>query len=204
VSIPSGAGDESRERIKRLLGLFRRGVISEDDLVEQLEECAHADAGAEADDARSKQRRRLALASVLDQYRAAEASGAETLVTWARLSADDGLAGGLRTIAAREAYHAELLTQRVRELGVEPKARIPSWLSDYNARMSDPSASDVERLEAIVGQFPDIESALAPLSRTIASIDGDALTRELLRTIEQDERASLEWFHSAYTARSSR
>lgn len=201
-----GKSDESRERIKRLLGLFRRGVISEEDLLEQL-----AEAGAQShtsqqdrDDSRSAERKRLELAFVLDRYRAAEASGAETLTQWSRLSGDNALSGGLRTIAAREAYHAELLACRVRELGAEPRAEIPSWLSEYNSRMSDPAATDVERLEAIVQQFPDIESALTPLAQTIDSIDEDPLTRELLRTIEQDERASLEWFHSAYTARAAR
>lgn len=194
-------GDESRERMKKLLTLFRQGAISEEDLLTQIEASAPAKVREDED---SGERKRFELASVLDRYRAAEASGAETLSEWSRLSLDAGLSGGLRTIAAREAYHADLLARRVRELGAEPDAQIPSWLSDYNSRMVNPAATDVERLEAIVGQFPDIEAALAPLEKTIESIDGDPLTRELLRTIEQDERASLEWFHSAYALRATR
>ncbi|TFH28452.1 MAG: ferritin-like domain-containing protein [Myxococcales bacterium] len=187
--------------MKKLLTLFRQGAISEEDLLTQIEASAPAKVREDED---SGERKRFELASVLDRYRAAEASGAETLSEWSRLSLDAGLSGGLRTIAAREAYHADLLARRVRELGAEPDAQIPSWLSDYNSRMVNPAATDVERLEAIVGQFPDIEAALAPLEKTIESIDGDPLTRELLRTIEQDERASLEWFHSAYALRATR
>jgi hypothetical protein len=199
--------ESSREEIRKLLALFRRGAISEEDLLLQLDDwngpTSRAPPRPLADEDTERARRR-SLIAVLDQYRVAEESGAETLRAWSNLSGDPALTGGLRTIAAREAYHAELLGRRVQELGGEPSATIPDWLSEYNARMVDPRVTDVDRLEAIVGQFPDIEAALAPLEETIASIDGDPLTRELLRTIEQDERASLEWFHSAYATRSIR
>jgi hypothetical protein len=194
--------DRSREETKRLLSLYRKGLISDDDLVAQLEEVraagvASANDGPSASETKS-------LVEVLDGYRAAEASGAETLRKWAASSRDAALAGGLRTIAAREALHAELLEQRVRELGAEPSAAVPHWLADYNAALLDPAASDSDRLEAIVNQFPDIDAALAPLEQTIGTLDRDPLTREMLRTIGQDERASLEWLHSVYAAKSPR
>jgi rubrerythrin len=196
------AKESTREEVRRLLALFRKGLIAEDDLLEQLEEIRATGAEASAgDDAPS---RVAALLGVLDGYRAAEASGAATLRKWSDLSADAGLAGGLRTIAAREAFHAELLDRRIRELGGEPHARVPAWLADYNEVITDPRATDDDRLEAIVAQFPDIDAALAPLERTIESLAGDPLTRELLRTIGQDEKASLEWFHSTYATRSTR
>lgn len=195
------AGDE----IRKLLHLFRQGSIGEDDVMVRLQDLGRAGpevtAGAVPEETEARAQK-LALIDILDGYRAAEASGASTLTTWARLCGDEALAGGLRTMAAREAYHAELLDNRLRELGGEPRAQIPAWLREYNARMSDPAATDLERLEAIVGQFPDIETALAPLERAIEAIKDDPLTRELLRTIEQDERATLEWFHSAYATRS--
>jgi len=198
------AKESSRDEVRRLLALFRRGLITEDDLLEQLEE-ARDPRGEEPVSAESEGEDRIeALLSLLDGYRAAEASGAATLRKWSDLCEDAGLAGGLRTIAAREAFHAELLERRIRELGGEPHARVPAWLVDYNEAITDPRASDDERLGAIVAQFPNIDAALEPLEKTVESLVGDPLTRELLRTIGQDERASLEWLHATYATRSIR
>ena len=196
------AKPSEREEIRRLLGLFRKGLIAEDDLVDQLEDVRGTAAGPSGSADADASERVETLLGLLDTYRAAEASGAATLRKWSDLSEDAGLAGGLRTIAAREAFHAELLDRRIRELGGEPHARIPPWLADYNDAIIDPRATDDDRLGAIVAQFPDIEAALAPLEKTIESLSSDPLTRELLRTIGQDERASLEWFHSTYATRS--
>jgi rubrerythrin len=196
--------DGSREETKRLLVLYRKGLISEENLVDQLEEIRSATAtGKEPAEPLTEVSERE-LVAILDGYRAAEESGAETLKRWAALSRDAALAGGLRTIAAREVLHAQLLEQRVRELGAEPTAAVPAWLSDYNATLLDPRASDSERLASILRQFPDIEAALAPLEKTIDSLEADPLTREMLRTIGQDERASLEWLHRAYAMRATR
>ena len=196
--------DNPREQTKRLLALYRKGLISEDDLVDQLEEAHRQAASGDGSTVPALRPPGQVIVAVLDGYRAAEESGAETLRRWAELCSDAALAGGLRTIAAREALHAELLAQRVRELGSEPKAAVPSWLLDYNAALTDPRASDADRLQTIVTQFPDIETALAPLEKTIESLEEDPLTREMLRTIGQDERASLEWLHSAYATRAPR
>lgn len=196
--------ESTREEVRRLLALFRKGVIAEDDLLEQLAEVRDAATKPTSSEDIGTPSRAEALLGVLDGYRAAEASGAATLRKWSDLCEDAGLAGGLRTIAAREAFHAELLDRRIRELGGEPQARVPTWLVDYNDAITDPRATDDDRLDAIVAQFPDIDAALAPLEQTIESLAGDPLTRELLRTIGQDERASLEWFHSTYATRSAR
>jgi hypothetical protein len=196
--------EATREEVRKLLALFRKGLIAEDDLVEQLEEIRGAEGGRPAGDDAGEPERAAALLGLLDDYRAAEASGAATLRKWSDLCADEGLAGGLRTIAAREAFHAELLDRRIRELGGEPHAKVPAWLAEYNDAITDPRATDEARLGAIIGQFPDIDAALAPLERTIESLEADPLTRELLRTIGQDERASLEWLHSTYATRSLR
>src|SRR6266516_2573164 len=49
----------------------------------------------------------------LDDLRAAEAASAEVLAAWIAVCALDGLRGGLRVIAEREAAHAELLAERL-------------------------------------------------------------------------------------------
>jgi bacterioferritin (cytochrome b1) len=182
-----------RDDMKKLLALYRDGRLSEEELLARL---ATADEGAnsrQGDDAPERRE----LAEVLDGYRAAEASGAETIAAWAESSPDPRLAGALRVVAAREAAHAAVLERRVRELGREPSARIPSWLERYNEALLADNACDEERLTAVVGRFPDIQAALAPLRERIDSLEHDPLTRELLRAIAQDEEATLRWMHAA-------
>jgi len=197
------SNEGAREDVRKLLALFRKGLIAEDELILELEQIRSVPERdtVETTDARERVE---ALLGLLDGYRAAEASGAATLRKWSDVCGDAALAGGLRTIAAREAVHAELLDRRVRELGGEPRAKVPAWIADYNETITDSRATDDDRLGAIVAQFPDIEAALAPLEKTIESLESDPLTREMLRTISQDERASLEWFHSAYATRAAR
>lgn len=138
------------------------------------------------------------VAERLDACRAAEESGSTTMESWADLSSDPALAGGLRTAAAREATHALLLERRLRELGVEPRASIPGWLLRFNAALLDPKARDVDRLGAIVAQFPDPEAAVEPLDELIDAVRDDPLTHELLSTIRDDERVTLRWMHASY------
>ena len=189
--------DRKRE-LDRLLSRYRGGEISEHDLlaeVEHLDRRAGHLAGVESVAGAE-------LVATLDAYRAAEASGAQTLEAWIQLTDDDGLIGGLRSAAAREARHASLLEDRLQELGGRPAAVIPEWLRAYNAVITDPAATDLERLAAIVEKFPDIGTAIAPVRALIESIDGDALTRELLRAICVDELATVRWAHEAYSDRS--
>ncbi|MFQ5478456.1 MAG: hypothetical protein ACE5E4_07560 [Candidatus Binatia bacterium] len=191
------------EELKRLLALYRKGHISEDLFIEQMAELEGTDPGSASPEPAAGNRgpRGPSLVDMLDSYRAAEASGAATIRAWIDLTDDGELEGGLRTIAAREAAHAELLEQRLAELGVSAQARIPEWLERYNAAILDPSASDLDRLGAIVAQFPRIEDAVEPVRRMAQSVTGDELTREILLTICDDESATLSWFHDAWKKR---
>lgn len=190
--------------LRRLLALFRKGHITESVLLSQMREIENSEVGV-ADDATETHSRESQhagappLASRLDDYRVAEASGAEALRAWAELSRDPILIGGLRTIAAREAAHASLLEERLRELGATPSAETPQWMSEYNASITNPDASDLDRLTSLVAQFPNVEEAVAPLQQIIDSIEDDELTRELLQTICEDEVATLKWIHAAFS-----
>jgi hypothetical protein len=183
-----------RDDLRRLLALYREGSLGEDDLLAEL--APEAD-GRPVDAGPGARAARRELAATLDAYRAAEDSGAETIAAWAELCEDPALAGGLRVIAAREAAHAAVLEQRVRELGREPSAQVPAWLESYNETLLAAGASDADRLAAVVLRFPDVEAALRPLHERIEAIEGDVLTRELLRAIAQDEEATLRWMHAA-------
>src|SRR6185369_13192778 len=99
-----------RDDMKRLLALYRDGRLAEEELLARL---VPADESANAAPRRDDEPERRELAEVLDGYRAAEASGAETIAAWAEASPDPRLAGALRVVAAREAAHAAVLERRV-------------------------------------------------------------------------------------------
>jgi len=187
-----------KESMRGLLALYREGRIGEDELLARLT----ADmTSAERASGSTPHAGGGSLAERLDVYRAAELSGAETIRAWADRTSDPELRGGLRVIAAREAGHAQLLEQRVRELGLEPTAVVPDWLARYNRTLLEEDSSNDERLAAIVDRFPDVGAATTDLNAQIEQIRDDTLTRELLRVIAQDEELTLRWFHEAHARR---
>jgi len=192
----------TREELDRLLSLFRKGAISEAVLLDQLEQLSaegrdesDTDAG---DEAQAQETSETRLATLLDEFRAAEASGAQTLSRWAEQSDDPRLVGGLRVLAAREYGHAVLLEHRLRELGAEPRAEIPSWLASFNKALIASDASDIERLGALVAQFADTTRSTERIDRAIAMAGEDGITREVLAVIKTDELATIEWLRHAY------
>ena len=185
-----------REPLRKLLALYREGKIDEEDLLSRL-----LPEGERTEDPSAHGSNRARIAELLDAYRAAEQSGAETLRAWADRSTDVELRGGLRVIAGREAAHAEVLAQRVRELGREPRAEIPGWLARYNATLLEEGRSDADRLGSIVARFPDVSAATAGLRAVIEQMTDDPLSREVLRTIADDEELTLRWFHGAHARR---
>jgi hypothetical protein len=201
-----------REQLDRLLKLYRHGRISEDLLLDQLEDVAEerdgsdggvasASNGSPAMPADATADTTAALIEILDRFRAAEDSGSQTLLRWARLTTDASLVGGLRVVASREAAHASLLEERIRELGKAPTAEVPAWLAGFNEALVSRDATDLERLAALVAQFEDFARAMEPLEEAITLAADDELTREVLRAIRDDEIATIEWFRSAYAAR---
>ena len=182
----------NRQEISWLLAAFREGRISEDAVISRLQPLVPPSA--------SSAEGTVDLRVSLDQFRAAEVSGAETLRRWALVAADPVLVGGLRVAAARESQHASLLEQRLRELGGEPSAEIPSWLRELNSRIADPAARDTDRLSAIVEYLPDSDRGAMPVHELVESACDD-LTAELLRNICADDLITTRWLHEAYRAR---
>jgi rubrerythrin len=130
----------------------------------------------------------------VDQYRASEGFVAEYLERWADVTPDAGLKGGLRTMHEREAAHERLLERRLRELGEEPVAKLsPARREQSLALYASAERSDREKLESIAVLFADPEDFMQPLVDLIENITDDAQTRELLRTILDDEWASIRW-----------
>src|SRR5256712_13036598 len=91
----------------------------------------------------------------LDDLRAAEAASAEVLAAWIAVCAFDGLRGGLRVIAEREAAHAGLLPERLGELGVPPRAALAeSMRAAALQRLGSERVSDEQKLATLLARHP--------------------------------------------------
>jgi hypothetical protein len=138
---------------------------------------------------------------LLDEYCCGEGFVSEYLGRWIELSSNEALKGGLRTIREREAAHARLLEARLRELGDEPRATIPTERREQSlALFASAEKTDAEKLLALAVLFADPADFLRPVTDLIAQIQEDPQSRELLRTIVDDEWASINWLVGMHKA----
>ncbi len=154
-----------------------------------LEECVSGLSGA-------KTASREEVIKFLDQFRAGEALGEASLGAWIAVSDTACLRGGLRTVQLREGMHAQLLEQRIKELGSSPSFEIPEAIHrKVMESVGDPDKSDAQKVLEFTQQFPDIDQALAKIYQHADTADEE--TQSLLRTIAQDERSTLEFLSEA-------
>jgi bacterioferritin (cytochrome b1) len=131
---------------------------------------------------------------LLDVYRSTEGFVAEYMPRWIEASRHEGLKGGLLVIQKREASHAEVLETRLRALGGVPQAVVAAErLEKEIPFFGSTERSDVEKLQVLANLFGDPEEFLKPLTEMIETIHGDQQSKELLRTIVDDERATIKW-----------
>jgi hypothetical protein len=131
---------------------------------------------------------------LLDEYRSSEGFVAEYLGRWIEVSDHEGLKGGLRTIREREAAHSRLLEARLRELGGVPQAAVPEERRNQSlALYASPEKKDVEKLHTLAILFQDPADFMKPVTDLIEQIQEDQQSKELLRTIVEDEWASIKW-----------
>lgn len=134
----------------------------------------------------------------LDRYRAGEALGEASTAAWAQVSDTACLRGGLRTIAMREGIHARLLEERIKELGGTPEAEVPEKIYQRTmAQAGGTEKADAVKVKEFVARFPDCDAALKPIHDFADRLEDDPETASLLRTIAQDERATLEFLTEA-------
>lgn len=180
------------KKLAKLASWQERVEARLDELASQLGDTAPAP-GLEAATAGREE-----IVRFLDQFRAGEALGEASLGAWIQASDLGCVKGGLRTVQQREGFHARLLEQRIKELGGECRAEIPQAIEEGTMQgAADPDKGDAAKVLEFVQRFPDIDRALAPLFEMADRLDDDPETQALLRTIAQDERSTLEWFHEA-------
>ena len=133
----------------------------------------------------------------LDDLRAAEAASAEVVRAWLAVCTADELRGGLRVIAEREAAHAELLAERLRELGAPSTAAVAEPVrAAALARFGATGVPDEEKLALVLGRYPDDEVATRPITALLEQLDHDLETRELLRLVAEGEGATFAWLRA--------
>lgn len=185
--------EKALSRIERALEKLGDRQAAICDEIEKLKDRVDALAGASSLD---PSRRRLI--EFLDQFRAGEALGEASLGAWIAACKTECLRGGLRTVQMREGMHARLLAERIKELGGSPVYEVPE--ARYRTVMEGAGSreiSDADKVHGFVRQFPDIDAALRPIQEQADRLDGDPETQSLLRTIAQDERATLEFLTDA-------
>jgi len=152
--------------------------------------------GYEGSDAPSE---RELIVHLLDNYSITEGFVAQYLPKWIDVSPNETVKGGLRTVQRREAAHAGLMKARLRELGESQTATIPEARKHQEIPFfSSKEHSDEEKLKVLSDLFGDGEAFLSPVTRVINQISEDLQTKEILITILDDERESVNWIQGMY------
>ena len=158
----------------------------------------HVYAGYQGKDNPSERER---IVHLLDTYASTEGFVAQYLPKWINVSPNAAVKGGLRTVQAREAAHARLMKARLRELGETSKATIPEQRREKEMPFfASAEITDEEKLKTLVDLFGDGEKFLQPVTDLINQISDDLQTREMLRTILDDERQTVAWIQRTHQA----
>jgi hypothetical protein len=106
--------------------------------------------------------------------------------------------GGLLAIQQREAFHAQLLEARLRELGGSPQCAVPTEQREKDmALYASTEKKDAEKLAYVASRIPDLSKALTFITDVVDQIQEDQQSKELLRSLVQDEMSSGQWLLEA-------
>lgn len=132
----------------------------------------------------------------LDGYRAAEALAASSFGAWAAVSDTPCLRGGLRAVQMREAWHARIFEERIKELGGSPKAELPAEAEEFFMSFGQTDRTDAEKVQAFMAAAGD-PKVIEQLEEKIAQLENDQETQFILKCVVDDERASLAFLNQA-------
>lgn len=182
---------------RQLLKAYRKGLISDQLFEAQMRE-VQTGAGKYTVNGKSHGSEREMIVHLLDEYRCAENFASEYLNCWKEVSDQDCVKGGLRVIQQREAYHAKLLEDRLRELGGSPQCTVPTEMrSKEMAVYASPTKTDAEKLQYVAPQLENLSKGLKFITDVIDQIQEDQQSKELLRSLVQDEMSSGQWLLEA-------
>ena len=187
---------------RQLLKAYRKGLISDELFEAQMREVQNGNPNGPAQylyNGKPHASEREMLMHFLDEYRCAENFAADYLHCWSEVSDQECVRGGLRVVQHREAYHAKLLEDRLRELGGTPQCTVPTAQREKEmAIYASKEKKDAEKLQYVASQVDDLGQALKFLTDVIDQIQEDQQTKELLRSLVQDEFSSGKWLLEAH------
>jgi hypothetical protein len=183
--------------VRQLLKAYRKGLISDELFEAQMRELQTGGAKYVFNGKAHASEREMIL-HFLDEYRCAENFAAEYLNRWSEVSDQACVKGGLRAIQQRETYHAQLLEDRLRELGGIPQCTVPAEQREKEiAIYASTEKKDTDKLQYVANQITDLPKALTFITDVIAQIQEDQQSKELLRSLVQDEMSSGQWLLEA-------
>lgn len=186
--------------MRQLLKAYRKGLISDELFEEQMRDLNHNGNGQQCFmyNGKAHATEREMIMHLLDEFRCGENFASEYLNRWIEVSDQDCVKGGLRTVQQREAFHAQLLEARLRELGGIPQCTVPAERRDKELPFyASAEKKDLEKIQSIAGRYNDPAAALKHITDVIAQINDDQQSKELLRTLVDDEMSSLKWLLEA-------
>lgn len=189
---------------KQILRAYRKGIISESVFEQEIASIESNNGHTNAMEGGFEcggeffESEKAALLHLLDKTRATEARGAEQITKWLQMCKLECIGGGLRMICEREAYHAKVFKERVKELGGTPKATAVAGLLTF---MSEPALSDAQKmLQFALLAGTDPRGFFKPFFDVIRDIKEDIVTRDMLREFLDDELSSIAWLHDTAPA----
>jgi len=182
--------------VRQLLKAYRKGLISDELFEEQMKELGSQQRYVYNGQSHASEREMLM--HLLDEYRCGENFASEYLARWIEVSDQECVRGGLRTVQQREAFHAQLLEARLRELGGIPQCTVPAERREKEMPFyASAEKNDLEKLQSIAARIKNPAEVLKPITDVIDQIQEDQHSKELLRTIIDDEVSSVKWLLEA-------
>jgi len=184
----------TRFEMEQLLKAYRKGLIS-DALFEQQAKEVNGGGGNYTYAGKTHATEREMIMHLLDEFRCGENFAAEYLNRWIEVSDQACVKGGLRVVQQRENYHAQLLEARLRELGGTPQCTVPAERRDKELAFYASKTKDADKLGSVMARLEgqDISAVLKPLTDAIGQIREDQQSKELLRSLIDDEMSSGKW-----------
>jgi len=187
--------------VRQLLKAYRKGLISDALFEAQMQELQNGSQNGQAKyvyGGKPHASEREMILHLLDEFRCAENFAADYLNRWIAVSDQECARGGLRVVQQREAYHAQLLEARLRELGGIPQCTVPTERRDKElAFYASAEKTDAEKLLVATAPLTDPARVLKYITDVVDQIQEDQQSKELLRSLVQDEMSSITWVKEA-------
>jgi len=182
--------------VRQLLKAYRKGLISDELFAEQMKDLNGARQYAYNGTSHATEGEMIM--HLLDEFRCGENFASEYLNRWIAVSDQECVKGGLRTVQQRETFHAQLLEARLRELGGVPQCTVPVERREKELQFyASAEKKDLEKLQSIAARIKDPAQVLKPITDVIDQIQDDQQSKELLRTLIDDEMSSIKWLLQA-------